>query len=858
MALTKVKLIADGVITSANLDASHGITTSDIGEGSNLYYTDSRVSSYLSTNGFATQTDIVAAITDSAPVTLDTLNELAAALGDDPNFATTTATSLGLKAPLASPSFTGNATFAGTINSDNITVGKADGNNSSISLTANTGNWTFTNVQSNRNLEISDSDGTGTVMTIDTSGNVGIGETTLTGVNTILDLKKTGTNQGTNIRFKNDYNSNLYIGIQGDSSGNALIYNQNNSDIVMYTGSSGTERMRIDSDGFLLVGGTDSPSTSWKGTAVFGQQGTNKIIIGYLTAFSENVVGGHNSALDAWDSLTLAGTDFKFRTGSGATNTSMVLDSSGLATFKKSGTNARFYDGSTSSTGAIEFGLSDFIFGYDSGVFKHKIWDGADYFNAIEYNGPSHRLILVPSEGSVGIGTTTPSALLDFGTSIQDNKIHLYASGNDKYGMGIRGSQFLFYSGGLGDGDGGITFGKMTGTTYAENMRVTNDGNVGIGTASPSPKLHLKYAGGTYSNDSTSGFINEATTGRGTMRIRSATDNPAELFFDTNGAIRWDISCRNGSSPNLQFYPQAATPALNNVAAHTFELQQNGNVVVTGNGSSGRMGIGTTSPSEIFHVNKNATSRIVGAYLTNSQANTGAEAVSIAFGLNRSGGDFVRKVEAIEFGATQQWTGTPSTVNSYLAFNVVKSESAYERMRVTTNGVDVTSSGAHGVHLKPDTADTNNSGRLFLTRVGGSGWAIMNNSTNFSIRSGAIPNSTSGTEKIRLTGYSATSWTSGSDETIKENIKPISNVLDKINDYRCVEYNLIDDETKDKKIGFIAQDWQKDFPQIIEEMENEKIGMKYTETIPILLKAIQELKADNDNLRERIQTLENQ
>ncbi len=46
-----------------------------------------------------------------------------------------------------------NATFAGTINSDNITVGKSDGNNSSISLTANTGNWTFTNVQASRNLE---------------------------------------------------------------------------------------------------------------------------------------------------------------------------------------------------------------------------------------------------------------------------------------------------------------------------------------------------------------------------------------------------------------------------------------------------------------------------------------------------------------------------------------------------------------------------------------------------------------------------------------------------------------------------------------------------------------------------------
>ena len=40
----------------------------------------------------------VAALVDSAPETLDTLNELAAALGDDPNFAATMATNLGNKA----------------------------------------------------------------------------------------------------------------------------------------------------------------------------------------------------------------------------------------------------------------------------------------------------------------------------------------------------------------------------------------------------------------------------------------------------------------------------------------------------------------------------------------------------------------------------------------------------------------------------------------------------------------------------------------------------------------------------------------------------------------------------------------
>lgn len=40
---------------------------------------------------------VMALITDSAPTSLDTLNELAAALGDDPNFATTVSTSLGEK-----------------------------------------------------------------------------------------------------------------------------------------------------------------------------------------------------------------------------------------------------------------------------------------------------------------------------------------------------------------------------------------------------------------------------------------------------------------------------------------------------------------------------------------------------------------------------------------------------------------------------------------------------------------------------------------------------------------------------------------------------------------------------------------
>ena len=89
------------------------------GDGSNLTgissYTDSDVATYLSNNGYGTSTSIIASITDSAPSTLDTLNELAAALGDDANFSTTVTNSLATKAPLANPALTGIATVAGTV-----------------------------------------------------------------------------------------------------------------------------------------------------------------------------------------------------------------------------------------------------------------------------------------------------------------------------------------------------------------------------------------------------------------------------------------------------------------------------------------------------------------------------------------------------------------------------------------------------------------------------------------------------------------------------------------------------------------------------------------------------------------------
>ena len=84
-------------------------------------YSDSDVATYLSANDYDTATNIIASITDSAPSTLDTLNELAAALGDDPNFATTITNSIATKASLYGDTFTGNVTFQGLATMDGIT-----------------------------------------------------------------------------------------------------------------------------------------------------------------------------------------------------------------------------------------------------------------------------------------------------------------------------------------------------------------------------------------------------------------------------------------------------------------------------------------------------------------------------------------------------------------------------------------------------------------------------------------------------------------------------------------------------------------------------------------------------------------
>ena len=76
------------------------------------------------TTQIASTAFVVAAITaliNSSPAALDTLNELATALGNDANFATTINNALALKAPLASPALTGTPTAPTAATADSST-----------------------------------------------------------------------------------------------------------------------------------------------------------------------------------------------------------------------------------------------------------------------------------------------------------------------------------------------------------------------------------------------------------------------------------------------------------------------------------------------------------------------------------------------------------------------------------------------------------------------------------------------------------------------------------------------------------------------------------------------------------------
>jgi hypothetical protein len=97
--------------------------------------------------------------------------------------------------------------------------------------------------------------------------------------------------------------------------------------------------------------------------------------------------------------------------------------------------------------------------------------------------------------------------------------------------------------------------------------------------------------------------------------------------------------------------------------------------------------------------------------------------------------------------------------------------------------------------------------------------------------------------------YGATSWTSASDEREKDIIEPITNAANKVSQLRAVIGKYKTDAEDTRRSFLIAQDVQAVLPEAVDASNPEKLGVQYTDVIPLLVAAIKELKTEIDQLK---------
>jgi len=260
-------------------------------------YVDNAINaiSLPSLSGYATETYVntqVSNLVNSAPSTLDTLNELAAALGDDANFSTTITNSIADKAPISNPTFTGNITVNGDILVDEIRART----NQDLTITCGESFGSLTDASNNDEIirlageggvkvyASSDNLGSGlnrVTTLIDTSGNMSLaGSITPSGAATIRDVTgnygsleidgaATGGWEGYSIGGWSVFMS------QGTSSG---IYNDVNNQWILYgvhnaatdIRYAGSAKLTTTSTGVSVTGTCSATSFTGDGSALTG------------------------------------------------------------------------------------------------------------------------------------------------------------------------------------------------------------------------------------------------------------------------------------------------------------------------------------------------------------------------------------------------------------------------------------------------------------------------------------------------------------------------------------------------------------------------------------------------------------
>jgi hypothetical protein len=93
--------------------------------------------------------------------------------------------------------------------------------------------------------------------------------------------------------------------------------------------------------------------------------------------------------------------------------------------------------------------------------------------------------------------------------------------------------------------------------------------------------------------------------------------------------------------------------------------------------------------------------------------------------------------------------------------------------------------------------------------------------------------------------------TAYSDRKLKENIEPIENAVNKVQQLNGVTFNRNDlEDTSKRYAGLIAQDVEQVLPEAVEG--EETLAVDYNATIGLLVEAIKELKSEVDDLKEQL------
>ena len=124
-------------------------------------------------------------------------------------------------------------------------------------------------------------------------------------------------------------------------------------------------------------------------------------------------------------------------------------------------------------------------------------------------------------------------------------------------------------------------------------------------------------------------------------------------------------------------------------------------------------------------------------------------------------------------------------------------------------------------------------------------------------QSAAVGTSGTAVGNISVTA-SATTYNSGSDSRLKENIQDVADIRGMINHLRPRTFQFIRDDQKETYIGFIAQEVRENYPQYIsgQETDTEYLSMDYGKFSPFAISACKDLYNENDALKARIAALE--